>query len=163
MDKKELREKLKKIREKVLDKDYKSKEICSRVLELLKKQLTKKSVIFVYESMNSEVDTSDLIRALQNECVIAIPKVCENWHMVAIDIKTKKQLAKVTVAIVPLLGFNKDKHRIGYGKACYDNFFKENENVLKIGIAFSEQFCNFSQESHDIALDYIVTEKEIYS
>tara|TARA_A100001011_G_C14252377_1_gene818488 strand:- start:757 stop:1290 length:534 start_codon:yes stop_codon:yes gene_type:complete len=64
--------------------------------------------------------------------------------------------------LVPLLAFDKSKNRLGYGKGYYDNFLKKNKKVTTIGIAFSFQKYNrIKTSSHDVKLEYILTEKGI--
>lgn len=63
---------------------------------------------------------------------------------------------------VPLLAFNNENHRIGYGKGYYDNFLKDYPKCTTIGLAFEGQKADFKAEKHDIRLKYIVTEKCIY-
>ena len=68
------------------------------------------------------------------------------------------------IVLTPLVAFNKRCHRIGYGMGHYDqvfgDFIEKNAEIIKIGCAFSSQECNdFIEEKHDIALDYIITEK----
>ena len=66
--------------------------------------------------------------------------------------------------LVPLLAFDKENYRLGYGKGYYDTFLnrylKKNINILTIGIAFSFQKYNkIPTARHDVKLDYVLTEK----
>ena len=68
------------------------------------------------------------------------------------------------VMLVPLLAFDNQKNRLGYGKGFYDKYLtkylKSNRKILSIGIAFSFQNHNkLPVSNHDIKLDYILTEK----
>ena len=68
------------------------------------------------------------------------------------------------VMLVPLLAYNKEKFRLGYGKGYYDIFLskylKKNKNITTIGIGFSFQKCNnLPTLKHDIKMKYILTEK----
>jgi 5,10-methenyltetrahydrofolate synthetase len=63
--------------------------------------------------------------------------------------------------IVPLLGFNEQCYRLGRGGGYYDRTLEHLPKVLTIGVAYSGQKIDFSTESHDIALDMIVTEKTL--
>lgn len=71
---------------------------------------------------------------------------------------------KIDVVFVPLLAFDKQGHRIGYGKGMYDGFLaKCSENVLKIGLSFFDAEEEFEEVfSSDIPLDYCVTPKKTY-
>jgi 5-formyltetrahydrofolate cyclo-ligase len=66
--------------------------------------------------------------------------------------------------LVPLLAFDNNKNRLGYGKGFYDKFlnkFLKKKNKIKtIGVAFSFQKYNKLPVSNlDVKLDYILTEK----
>ena len=62
---------------------------------------------------------------------------------------------------MPLLAFNENCFRLGYGGGFYDRYLK-NKKVIKIGVALEFQKQVFHVEHHDIPLDYIFTEKRIY-
>jgi 5-formyltetrahydrofolate cyclo-ligase len=66
--------------------------------------------------------------------------------------------------LVPLLAFDDNNNRLGYGKGFYDRFLnkflKLKKNIITIGVAFSFQNYNKLPVSNlDIKLDYILTEK----
>jgi len=62
--------------------------------------------------------------------------------------------------LVPLLAFDSNNNRLGYGKGFYDKFLEKKKNIITIGIAFSFQKYNKLPTSKlDIKLDYILTEK----
>ena len=78
--------------------------------------------------------------------------------------KSKKNVPNVM--LVPLLVFDKNKHRLGYGKGFYDQYLnkylKTFKNILTVGIAFSFQKYNKLQiNDKDVQLNYILTEKGI--
>ncbi|MBN8827653.1 MAG: 5-formyltetrahydrofolate cyclo-ligase [Sphingobacteriia bacterium] len=64
---------------------------------------------------------------------------------------------------VPIVAFNNENYRIGYGKGYYDTtleyFHKILENKPKlIGVAYKEQLSDFKEERHDCKLDAIITD-----
>ena len=68
--------------------------------------------------------------------------------------------------LVPLLAFDSDNNRLGYGKGFYDRFLnkflKNKKKITTIGVAFSFQKYNKLPVSNfDIKLDYIITEKGV--
>ena len=80
-------------------------------------------------------------------------------------IRTKLEIPDVM--LVPLLVFDKNKQRLGYGKGYYDRYLnkylKKFKNILTVGVAFS--FQNYNKlpiEKKDVRLDYILTERGIY-
>ena len=80
-------------------------------------------------------------------------------------IKSKKNIPDIM--LVPLLAFDKDKYRLGYGKGFYDQYLdkylKKFKNILTIGIAFSfQKHHKLPINNKDIKLNYILTEKGIY-
>ena len=59
--------------------------------------------------------------------------------------------------LVPGLAFSKAGARLGRGKAYYDKYLTDFEGV-KVGLAFHAQVADdIPLESHDVAMDYIVT------
>ena len=71
---------------------------------------------------------------------------------------------KIDVVFVPLLAFDKQGHRVGYGKGFYDSFLKTcRMDTLKIGLSFFEAEDSISDIlKNDVKLDYYVTPKAIY-
>ena len=73
---------------------------------------------------------------------------------------------KLDLVFVPLLAFNTDRHRLGYGKGYYDKTFafRKHQNQPKLfGLAYAFQLAPLGPaQRHDIAMDLIFTEKTIY-
>ena len=71
---------------------------------------------------------------------------------------------KIDVVFVPLLAFDKNGHRIGYGKGYYDKFLSScKPDIIKIGLSFFEAEEAFEDVyASDIPLDYCVTPKQVY-
>lgn len=70
------------------------------------------------------------------------------------------------VILVPLVAFDKQGNRLGYGAGYYDRTIaylrKENPNLKTIGIAYaSQQVAEVPAESYDEKLDAIITEKGV--
>ncbi len=90
----------------------------------------------------------------------------KNSHLIpepvdGIEISTDK----IEVVFVPLLGFDKQGHRIGYGKGFYDKFLSECQTeTIKIGLSFfeSEERIEGVFDS-DVALNYCVTPQTVYT
>ena len=81
--------------------------------------------------------------------------------------KKDKNYIVPNIMLVPLLVFDNNKHRLGYGKGFYDRYLnkylKKFKNILTVGVAFS--FQNYNKlpiEKKDVRLDYILTERGIY-
>ncbi len=63
----------------------------------------------------------------------------------------------------PVLGFDNQGYRIGYGKGWYDKFLATQPRAVTIGLAYeiSRVKEGLPKEPHDIPLKYIITEKTI--
>ncbi len=70
----------------------------------------------------------------------------------------------IDVVFVPLLAFDKQGNRVGYGKGFYDTFLSQcKPETIKIGLSFFEAETEITDIFEgDIALDYCVTPKHIY-
>ena len=69
------------------------------------------------------------------------------------------------ILLVPLVGYDNELNRLGYGGGFYDRYIEKIEKikkVIKIGLAFScQKLKNIPITQYDKKLDFIVTEKEI--
>lgn len=88
-----------------------------------------------------------------------------NEHGIPEPLKTKKIVPDIL--LVPLLAYDINKNRIGYGKGYYDKYLnkyiKNNKNILAIGVAFSFQKShNLPVNNKDFKLNYVITEKGIF-
>lgn len=71
---------------------------------------------------------------------------------------------KIEVVFIPLLAFDKNGNRVGYGKGFYDNFLSKcKPETIKIGLSFFEPEENILEVTlNDITLNYCVTPKKFY-
>ena len=66
------------------------------------------------------------------------------------------------LVIVPLVAFDRQGNRLGYGGGYYDRFLAGNSYGQAIGLAYSfQEVESLPVEEHDQKLDLIITEKEI--
>jgi 5-formyltetrahydrofolate cyclo-ligase len=74
-------------------------------------------------------------------------------------------IQKIDVVFVPLLAFDLQGQRVGYGKGYYDRFLAEcKPETLKIGLSFFEAETKIENVfESDIALDYCVTPNKVYT
>ena len=64
--------------------------------------------------------------------------------------------------LVPMLAFDPDGHRLGYGGGYYDRTLAGLPNARAIGVAYSgQEVLSLPREPHDHPLDLIVTETGI--
>ena len=68
------------------------------------------------------------------------------------------------ILLVPLVAYDKNFNRIGYGGGFYDRYIekiKKIKKILTIGLAFSYQKVKkIPIEKNDIKIDFIITEKD---
>lgn len=60
--------------------------------------------------------------------------------------------------LIPCVGYNAGRFRLGYGGGFYDRTLTVVPRPLAIGIAYTCQQTDFGADPHDIALDVIITE-----
>ena len=70
------------------------------------------------------------------------------------------------ILLVPIVGFDKNLNRIGYGAGYYDRAIakiKKRKKVLTIGLAYHFQEVKFIPiNKYDYKLDFIVTDKKVF-
>ncbi len=70
------------------------------------------------------------------------------------------------IMLVPLAAFDRAGHRIGYGAGHYDHTFahlRKVHHVTGVGLAFAVQETpSIPALSHDVALDFVLTEKDVF-
>ena len=87
-----------------------------------------------------------------------------NKYGIPEPVKTKETIP--SIVLLPLLAYDKNKNRIGYGKGFYDKFLnkflKTRKKILTIGVAFSfQKHHKLPNNNKDYKLNYIITEKGI--
>jgi 5-formyltetrahydrofolate cyclo-ligase len=181
MDKPSLRAAAMLHRDRLDDRERRSATICA--LALASPMYAAARAIHCYLPMRSEVDTRPLIAdaLAQGKRVavpIVVPKAAELTHAwlesLAADAlapgvfgtSNPRDLRPAApgdwdVVIVPLLAFDKRGHRLGYGKGYYDRLLAASY-ATTIGVGFAAQEIDaLPAEAHDIALDYVITEREV--
>ena len=179
MLKSKLRKKVLKIR-KIANKDNLKIDF-NKVFSLIKRNnLTKKS-IGGYFPVNYEVDDLEILRKFaKKNYQISLPVIKKNFDMdfckwsfndplkinqYGIPEPNSKKLIYPDIILVPLVAFDNNLNRLGYGGGYYDRVIKKlskKKKILKIGLAFSIQKINsVPVTKYDKKLDYIVTDKYI--
>jgi len=71
----------------------------------------------------------------------------------------------IDAIIIPGRAFDKEGNRVGRGKGHYDRFLPLlRPDAIKIGICFHNQlFGSVPAEEHDIQLNYVITNKDVYT
>ncbi|TXG36930.1 5-formyltetrahydrofolate cyclo-ligase [Seonamhaeicola maritimus] len=72
---------------------------------------------------------------------------------------------KIDVVFIPLLAFDKQGNRVGYGKGFYDRFLADcKPDTIKIGLSFFEAENEITDVfDSDIGLDFCVTPERDYT
>ena len=138
--------------------------------------------IFISILKYNELDTSPIINKLKSEQkIIIVPKISNNELVhIAINDETKFGLNEygikepndgnhfiienLDIIFIPLLAFDLEGHRVGYGKGYYDRFLKlTNNSTLKIGLSFFDPINKILDiDDNDVKLDYCVTPKQVH-
>lgn len=72
---------------------------------------------------------------------------------------TFEDITSIDYILVPGVGFDRQKHRLGHGKAYYDRFLSllDLERTHCVGVAFAEQILpEIPTEAHDITLHDLI-------
>lgn len=71
---------------------------------------------------------------------------------------------KLDVVFIPLLAYDKQGNRIGYGKGFYDRFLAQcRPDVLKVGISYFEPSAHLiDTNTQDIGLNYCISPKKVF-
>ena len=174
--KKSLRTKFKKLRK---ERYYDVKDNFFRpLISFLKKNFKKKVNLCLYYPVNHEVNVLKLAELLKDNSYFRflLPKITKkemNFHewkyLSPLKLNKMGLMEPISniryrpdVIIAPLLAFDEDKNRLGYGLGFYDKFIKKNKkkNMITIGAAFSFQYCKkLPTNFFDEKVDYILTEK----
>ncbi|MEJ0029360.1 MAG: 5-formyltetrahydrofolate cyclo-ligase [Bacteroidota bacterium] len=74
-------------------------------------------------------------------------------------------IKEIDLVFVPLLAFDVDGNRVGYGKGYYDRFLKDcRPDCIKAGISFFTAEKKFSDvEKHDVRLNICFTPYQTYT
>ena len=149
----------------------------NQIIKILKKEKISNKIIGGYYPINFEIDDLALLKKFQkNKFNISLPVIKKNFQMdfyswsfseplkinrYGIPEPEKKNIVYPDVLLIPLLAFDKNLNRLGYGGGYYDRLIKKlskKKNIIKIGLAFSTQEIDkVPINVYDQKLDYIVT------
>lgn len=134
-----------------------------------------------YMPIQSEIDPRVAMAALTAHGPVAVPVVereaaplrFDLWtpetEMVAgrygAEVPAVSEPVTPEIVIVPLLAFNRQGHRLGYGGGYYDRTLaklRAQGDVIAVGLAYSgQEMDDFPVAPTDAPLDAIVTENEV--
>lgn len=152
------------------------------ISKLIKKKYKHIKAIGGYIPINFEYDCLNLLKFLEvKNYNICLPVIKKNFQMdfykytfldplkinnlgIPEPIKLSSKVVPDLI-FVPLVGYDKNFNRLGYGGGFYDRYFEKNskfKNIIKIGLAFSfQKIKNLPVNKFDKKLDAIITEKKV--
>ncbi len=178
-----LREGIRKLREKLSDKDVKEKSsaIIKRLLHL--EEYEKAKTIMFYIGINKEVKTEEAVKAaLAAGKNVAVPvSDLENGRIMPVKLTSLTALKpgaygilepaggkevdakEIELVVVPGLAFDGEGNRIGYGLGFYDRFLR-NISAKRIALAYEIQIVDrVIATENDVQMDLIVTDERVIS
>ena len=177
MNKSEIRKKIIKLRKENYSKNLQIN--FQSIIKIIKKNKHINKIVGGYYSYNYEANVMPILKNFEKtKYMISLPRIGKNFSMdffvwstsdplninkygIAEPITNK--IIYPDILLVPLVAYDKNYNRIGYGGGFYDRYIKKIKkikNVLTIGLAFSYQkIKKIPIEKNDIKLDFIVTEK----
>ncbi len=139
--------------------------------------------IAIYYPIKSEISPLKLLKICKSLSMeICFPVICKNVNeLIFSKFEDEKKLIKNKYGIyepikinqifpdiifVPMLGFDRNLNRLGYGKGYYDRTIaklRKSKKIFVIGLAYDNQMIqNMLTEDHDEKMDIILTDKKIY-
>lgn len=139
--------------------------------------------VLLYYSINSEVDTQELIdEILLSGKRLALPVCFENGEMIFRYLKSRDELGKGffsalepndsceefhgsrhTLCVIPAIAYDKGGYRIGYGKGYYDRYLTD-PAILKVGFIFHDLFVDkLPRGRFDTSTDLVFTERGVFN
>ena len=143
-------------------------------------------VVSSFISINTEINTTEMNNyILKKNKILCLPTILKkDYHLVFrnfinnddliegfMKIKEPPNNSEIVIPeliFVPCLAFDNFGFRLGYGGGYYDrtfSFLKNNKRkFISVGYAFDGQkVTEVPKDKFDIKLDYVITEKKIYS
>lgn len=140
--------------------------------------------LFLSITEKNEVDTNFIMSILQGKDKnILLPKMLDNQNLINFLLTDNTALKKnswnipepidgievstdkIDVVFIPLMAFDLEGNRVGYGKGFYDVLLQKcRPGVIKVGLSlFEAEEKILDIYPHDIPLNYCVTPERIYS
>ena len=152
------------------------------LLGILNKNKIRGNVIGGYYPYNYEIDCLQILEMFENKGYrITLPKIRKNFAMnffewsskdpfsinkYGIPEPTSKRTRYPDIILVPLLAFDKNLNRVGYGGGFYDRYIKKikkRKKLISIGLAYSfQKVREIKSNKNDMKLDFVITEKNIF-
>lgn len=158
-----------------------SESIIKDIENLIKKSGS--MIILGFMPIGNEIDLRPLFENIINgyykikfntDITLGLPRVCgremrffkvdslkelqkSSFGIMEPSLDSEEIIAKNAHVLVPLIGLNKDKKRLGFGGGFYDKYFGIHRNNILYGLAYDFQIdIDFVAEEHDILMDHII-------
>ncbi len=162
----------------------KSKSVSEKFFALA--EFEKSWKIMFYLSFNQEVSTDQMVdRSIELKKQVLAPKIqglglsvwsisgrdqClpNQWGIPEPEEKKGARLlvnwSEIDLIVVPGLAFDRQGHRLGFGRGYYDRFLRQlTGDVFTVGLAFDFQMLeNIPAATDDFSVDCVVSETEVY-
>ena len=147
-------------------------------------EITPGMIVSGYSPIRSEIDPVPLMRILATQGArLALPAVMARGKSLAFRawfpddrlmlgplgiLEPSPAAAELIpdIMLVPLAAFDREGHRIGYGAGHYDftlAHLRKAKVITAVGAAFAVQEIKAVPAlPHDVALDYVLTEKKVF-
>ena len=178
MNKSKIRSKIINLRKKNFNKNFQIN--LDKFFSFLKTKTNLKNLGGYYSS-NYEIDDLEILDFLEKKNYkISLPIIKKNNQMnffkwskndplkinkYGIPEPVSSKILYPDILLVPLVGYDNNLNRLGYGGGFYDRYIEKIEKIkkiIKIGLAFScQKIKSVPINQHDKKLDFIITEKEI--
>ncbi len=152
----------------------------NKFLKFLEKKNIRSRIVGGYYPFNYELDTLNILEVLENNnYIISLPKVGKKnrmnffqWSLkdplkinrYGIPETISKKKVNPGLLLVPLVAFDSELNRLGYGGGYYDRYISKlafKHKIIKIGIGFSfQKVKSLPINKYDKKLDFIITEKD---
>ena len=179
MSKSQIRNKTFKIRKKLFDKDLKIDS--DKFISFLKKNRLNLKNFGGYYPSNYEIDDLAILDLLEKKNFnVSLPIIKKDNQMnfyrwsrsdplrvnkFGIPEPVSSKIFYPDILLVPLVAYDNNLNRLGYGGGYYDRYIEKLEKtkkIIKIGLAFSfQKILSIPIDQYDKRLDFIITEKEI--
>lgn len=156
----------------------------NKIFKLIKRNYRKKKIsIAGYYPSDYEVNALDFLNELnKKKNKVCLPVIKKNYKMDfkcwnpneplyinkygILEPSKKNETLLPDIILVPLVSYDKNLNRIGYGKGYYDRALKQlstKKKILTIGLAYSFQECSFVPTNrYDYKLDCILTDRKLH-
>ena len=155
MNKSQIRKKIFKIRKQASSKKFNLN--LNLYSQYFKKEKIKGKIIGGYYPYNYEINALNLFKDLEKNYKITLPKINnkaqmnfftgqQKIHLQVNKFGIPEPISNIkkypNILLVPLVAFDKDLNRIGYGGGFYDRYIskiKKRKKIISIGLAYSFQ------------------------